>query len=58
MENHPRYLECGVAGERAGLYSTRCNSYLTAGELAYIVDNSKSQVRITPGSILRLRVRR
>jgi long-chain acyl-CoA synthetase len=47
MENHPRYIECGLAGERSGLYCTNVNSYLTAGELAYIVNNSLSQVLIT-----------
>ena len=47
MENHPRYIECGIAGERAGLYYTNVNSYLTPGELAYIVNNSLSQVLIT-----------
>ncbi len=30
MENHARYLECCGAGERAGLYYTCINSYLTA----------------------------
>ena len=52
MENHPRYIECGIAGERAGLYYTNVNSYLTPGELAYVVDNSLSQVLITSQSRL------
>jgi long-chain acyl-CoA synthetase len=47
MENHPRYAETCVAGERAGLYYTCINSYLKAEELAYILDNSHSQVLIT-----------
>ncbi len=47
MENHIRYVECGAAGERSGLYYTNVNSYLTASELAYIVNNSQSQVLIT-----------
>ncbi|MDH3642536.1 MAG: AMP-binding protein, partial [Gammaproteobacteria bacterium] len=47
MENHPRYLEACGAGERAGLYYTCINSYLTADELAYIINNSDSQVVIT-----------
>jgi long-chain acyl-CoA synthetase len=47
MENHPRYIECGFGAERAGLYHTNVNSYLTPGELAYIVNNSLSQVLIT-----------
>ena len=46
-------------GERAGLYYTNVNSYLTPGELAYIVNNSLSQVLITSQSlILRSRARR
>ena len=47
MENHVRYLETCGAGERSGLYYTCVNSHLTADELAYIVDNSESQVLIT-----------
>ena len=47
IENHPRYVECGAAGARAGLYYTNVNSYLTARELAYIVNNSLSKVLIT-----------
>ncbi len=47
MENNSRYLECNGAGERAGLYYTCINSYLTPDEVAYIVDNSESQLLIT-----------
>jgi len=47
MENNDRYLEACAAGERSGLYYTCINSYLTAEEAAYIVDNSDSQVLIT-----------
>ena len=47
MENHPRFVECCAAGERSGLYFTSVNSFLTAGELAYIVNNSLSRVLIT-----------
>src|ERR1700752_4775639 len=46
MENNARYVECCGAGERAGLYFTCINSYLTADELAYIVNNSQSKVLI------------
>ena len=46
MENHPRFVECCAAGERSGLYYTAINSFLTAGELAYIVNNSLSKVLI------------
>jgi long-chain acyl-CoA synthetase len=47
MENHPRYIECCAAGERSGLYYTAVNSFLNAGEVAYIIDNSLSRVLIT-----------
>ena len=47
MENHPRYVECCSAGERSGLYFTCINSFLNAGELAYIVNNSRSRMLIT-----------
>ena len=47
MENNDRYLEACGAGERAGLFYTCVNSYLTAEEVAYIVDNSDSRVLIT-----------
>ena len=52
MENNDRYLEACAAGERTGLYYTCINSYLTADELAYILDNSESQILIT--SMLKL----
>jgi long-chain acyl-CoA synthetase len=47
MENNVRYVECCSAGERAGLYYTCVNSYLTPEELAYILDNSESKFLIT-----------
>ncbi|UGY06321.1 AMP-binding protein [Bradyrhizobium quebecense] len=47
MENNNRYLEACGAGERSGLYFTCVNSYLTAGELAYILTNSQSRILIT-----------
>ena len=47
MENNSRYLEACGAGERSGLYYTCVNSFLTSGELAYILDNSQSQVLFT-----------
>ena len=56
MENNSRYLEACGAGERSGLYYTCVNSYLTAGELAYILDNSQSRILIT--SIAKLDVAR
>jgi long-chain acyl-CoA synthetase len=50
MENHPRYIECGMAGGRSGLYFTNVNCFLTAAEVAYILNNSESQVLITSQS--------
>ena len=47
MENNNRFLECCGAGERSGLYYTCINSYLTADELVYIVNNSQSQLLVT-----------
>ena len=47
MENNSRYVEVCCAGERAGLYYTPVNSFLTAEELAYILTNSKSKVLVT-----------
>ena len=47
MENNNRYLEACGAGERSGLYYTCVNSYLTADELAYVLNNSESRALIT-----------
>src|SRR3954453_3719176 len=47
MENNSRYLEACGAGERSGLYYTCINSFLTAGQLAYILTNSRSRILIT-----------
>jgi long-chain acyl-CoA synthetase len=46
-ENNVRHIECCAAGERSGLYYTCINSFLTPAEVAYIVNNSLSQVLIT-----------
>ena len=56
MENNSRYLEASGAGERSGLYFTCVNSFLTPGELAYIVNNSCSRVLVT--SVAKLDVAR
>ena len=47
MENHPRFVECCGAGHRAGLYYTCINSYLTAEEVAFIVNDCEAKVFIT-----------
>jgi long-chain acyl-CoA synthetase len=49
-ENHPRHIEACAAGERAGLYYTAINSFLTAEELAYILENSEAKLLITTQS--------
>jgi long-chain acyl-CoA synthetase len=56
MENNDRFIECCSAGARSGLYYTCVNSFLTASELAYIVNNSESVVLIT--SLAKLEVAR
>jgi long-chain acyl-CoA synthetase len=56
MENNSRYLEACGAGERSGLYYTCVNSYLTDGELAYILTNSESRILVT--SMAKLEVAR
>jgi len=52
MENHSRYIEACSAGERAGLYYTCVNSYLKSDELAYILNNSQSELLITSATKL------
>ena len=52
MENNDRFLEANSAGERAGLYYTCINSYLTASEVSHIINNSESQVLITSSKML------
>jgi len=47
MENNIYYPEVCGAGERSGLYYTCINSYLTADELAYILNNSTSKIVFT-----------
>ena len=56
MENNRRYIECCSAGARTGLYYTCINSYLTADEVAFIVNDSDSRLLIT--SAARLEVAR
>ena len=47
MENHLHYAELCGGGERSGLYYTCINSYLTAEEVAYIINNSEAKVLFT-----------
>ena len=47
MENNLRYCEVMSAAERTGMYYTCVNSYLTANEVAYIVDDCDAKVFLT-----------
>jgi long-chain acyl-CoA synthetase len=47
MENTPRLLECEGAAERTGLYYTPVNSFLSADEVAYIVNDCEARVFVT-----------
>ncbi|HET6810118.1 MAG TPA: AMP-binding protein, partial [Acidimicrobiales bacterium] len=47
LENHPRYLELQGGAERTGLYYTLVNSYLSAEEVAYIVNDCRARVFVT-----------
>ena len=47
MENNPRMLECEGGAERTGLYFTCINSYLSADEAAYIVNDSEARVVVS-----------
>ena len=44
MENHPAMLLAEAGAERTGIYFTPVNSYLSAEEVAYIVNDSRSRV--------------
>jgi long-chain acyl-CoA synthetase len=46
LENHLHYFELMSAAERCGLYYTCVNSYLTAEEVAYIVNDCDARVFI------------
>jgi long-chain acyl-CoA synthetase len=46
-ENQPRYFEVMWAALRSGLYVTTVNSYLSAEEVAYILDDSGSASLVT-----------
>ena len=47
MENHPRYFETVWAALRSGLYLTTVNSYLTAEEAGYILDDAGARSVVT-----------
>ena len=45
MENHPAMLLAEAGAERTGLYFTPVNSYLSAEEVAYVINDSRSRGR-------------
>lgn len=47
LENHPRFMEVVWAALRSGLYITAVNSFLTAPEAAYIINDCDAQALIT-----------
>src|SRR4030088_159887 len=47
MDNDPRMLMCEGGAERTGVYYTCVNSYLSAEEVAYIVNDSQARVVMT-----------
>ena len=46
-ENHPRYFEVYWAALRSGLYLTPVNRYLTAPEVAFIVEDCNARLVVT-----------
>jgi long-chain acyl-CoA synthetase len=49
-ENDPRVFEIYWAAQRSGLYLTTINHHLTAGEIAYIVNDSGARVVVASAS--------
>jgi long-chain acyl-CoA synthetase len=47
MENHPAVLLAEAGAERTGLYFTPVNFYLSAEEVAYVINDSRSRVVVT-----------
>ena len=47
VENHPRFFELCWGAKRAGLYYTAISSYLTAGEVAYIVNDCGARLFVS-----------
>ncbi len=50
MENDPAVFLTEAGAERTGLYFTPVNSYLSAEEVAYVVNDSQSRVVVTSGA--------
>jgi long-chain acyl-CoA synthetase len=49
LENHPHFFELCWGAKRAGLYYTAISAYLTAEEVAYIVNDSGARVFVSTG---------
>ena len=47
VENHPRFLELCWGAKRTGLYYTAISSFLTAGEVAYIVNDCGARLFVS-----------
>ncbi len=47
MENHPAVLLAEAGAERTGLYFTPVNFYLSAEEVAYVINDSRSRIVVT-----------
>jgi acyl-CoA synthetase (AMP-forming)/AMP-acid ligase II len=50
MDNDPNMLICEAGAERSGLYYTCVNSYLSAEEVSYIVNDSEARVVVSSAS--------
>ena len=50
FENNPTMLEVQGAAERTGLYYTCINSYLSAEEVAYVVNDCQARIVVTSDS--------
>ena len=51
MENHLSFFEIAWGAYRSGLYITCINRYLTAEEVAYIIQDSGTQVLFTSSDL-------
>lgn len=47
MDNDPLMLMCQGGAERSGVYYTLVNSYLSAEEVAYVINDSQARVVVT-----------
>jgi long-chain acyl-CoA synthetase len=51
MENHARYLEVAWAFDRSGMTTTPINSYLTADDVAYILNDAAIRVVVSSAAL-------